>query len=446
MNIKELRQASTDLQREQSDLKRQARAILNVSAERLTDEQEATYQTIESRLTSIDERMVEVGAAMQRWERAWEEERNEPAARLGQTDLLVPSPLPTVLPTPKLYGSFGEQLQAIYRAGIGQGTDDRLLKISAAALGAGESAGELGGFLVQTDFSTEILRKMFATGQLLQRVRRFPISAGANGITIPALKESSRVAGSRYGGVQGYWVDEGTAPTATNVKFRKIELKLRKVMALGYATDELMADAVALGAIMTDAFASELQFLVEDSFINGTGAGQPLGIMNSAARVDVAIETGQAAATVLAENIMKMWTRFWASSRVNAVWFINQDIEQQLLSMALPVGTGGIPVYMPANGLSGAPFATLMGRPVIPVEYCATLGTNGDIILADLGEYVFIDKGGVEQASSIHVRFTTGENTFRATYRADGQPIWDAALTPFKGTNTLSPYVALATR
>ena len=42
----------------------------------------------------------------------------------------------------------------------------------------------------------------------------------------------------------------------------------------------------------------------------------------------------------------------------------------------------------------------IKGRPVVQVEYCATLGTVGDIALVDLKKYRLIRKGGVEQASS----------------------------------------------
>jgi HK97 family phage major capsid protein len=87
-----------------------------------------------------------------------------------------------------------------------------------------------------------------------------------------------------------------------------------------------------------------------------------------------------------------------------------------------------------------------MGRPVIPVEYCSTLGTVGDIVLADLSQYIVIDKGGVQTAESIHVRFAYDERTFRATYRIDGQPWHRSAITPANGSNTQSPFVALATR
>ena len=157
-------------------------------------------------------------------------------------------------------------------------------------------------------------------------------------------------------------------------------------------------------------------------------------------------ETGQAAATVVSENLIKMWARMWAPSRRNAVWLINQDVEPQLMQLSLPVSTGGQLVYMPPGGLSASPYGSIFGRPVLPVEYCQTLGTTGDVILADLSEYYAIEKGGVEAASSIHVRFVYDETVFRFVYRFDGQPSWASALTPFKGTNTLSPFVVLAAR
>ncbi len=90
--------------------------------------------------------------------------------------------------------------------------------------------------------------------------------------------------------------------------------------------------------------------------------------------------------------------------------------------------------------------ASLLGRPVVPVEYCATLGTVGDIIFADFSQYAAIEKGGIQTAVSMHVQFTTAEMAYRFLYRFDGMPTWDSALTPYKGTNTLSPFVALATR
>jgi HK97 family phage major capsid protein len=223
-------------------------------------------------------------------------------------------------------------------------------------------------------------------------------------------------------------------------------MTLNKLMGLYYATDELLTDAAALGSIVEMAFAEEFAFMLDDGAIRGTGAGQMLGILNAACLVSVAKEAGQAADSVVPENIIKMWSRLWARSRPNAVWFINQDVEPKLHTMSITVGTGGVPVYMPAGGLSQSMYSTLFGRPVIPIEQCATVGDKGDIVLADMSQYLTAVKGGIQAAQSIHVQFLTDETAFRWVYRTDGQPWWKSALTPYKGSNSQSPFVTLDAR
>lgn len=190
-------------------------------------------------------------------------------------------------------------------------------------------------------------------------------------------------------------------------------------------------------------------FMTEDAIFEGTGAGMPSGLFGATlhpAVVSVAKQPGQAAATIVKENIDNMWARMWARSRKNAVWFINQDCEPQLNQMGQIVGTGGLPVYLPPGGLSQSPYGTLYGRPVIATEYNQALGTPGDIALADLSQYTLVDKGGVNAATSMHVAFLTDQMVFRITYRVDGKPMWTAPMTPFKGALTKSPFVAIAQR
>lgn len=356
----------------------------------------------------------------------------------------------TVPATPKTsqagWVNFGEQLRAIARAYSGGEVDGRLTR---APFGAGETDPSGGGFLVDVDFAETILTRAYDMGEIAKRVFKLGISSNANGIKIPGIDETSRVTGSRWGGVQAYWVGEGDAATATKPRFRLIELDLKKLMAIWYVTDELMSDATALTGIANQAFAEEIMFMIENSVLAGTGAGMPLGILNAPCTIQVAADKGQPSKTLSYQNVLNMWARMWMRSRYNSVWLINQDVEPQLYSMSLVTGTSGSPVYMPsgmAKGEAVSPYATLFGRPVIPVEYCSTLGTPGDIILADFTQYVMADKNTMQQMSSIHVRFLTDEMTFRLTYRADGQPIWNAPLTPFQGTNTKSPFITLAAR
>lgn len=352
----------------------------------------------------------------------------------------------------KEFRTFGEQMDAIVRAGMNQGTDPRLIQQRAAS-GMSELVPSDGGFLVQQDFASEIFNRSYEMGAILSRVRRIPIGANSNGLKLLGVDETSRATGSRWGGVQVYRTNEADALTNKKPKFRAMELSLKKLTGLCYATDELLQDSTALESVMTQAFSEEFTFVIENEIMSGTGVGQMQGIMNSAALVTITKEGSQPASTFFAENAMKMWSRMWARSRQNAVWFINQDVEPQLYQMNVKIknvaGTenvGGMPVYLAAGTIAGQPYGTLFGRPVIPVEYCQSLGTKGDVVLFDPSQYVVIDKGGLQTASSMHVRFLNDEQTFRFTMRNDGQPIWHAALTPFKGSNTLSPYVCVEAR
>ena len=321
--------------------------------------------------------------------------------------------------------------------------DPRLLQIQAAT-GMSEAIPSDGGFLVQTDIATEILRKIHDTAVLSSRTRRIPISGSANGLKMPFVDETSRVDGSRWGGVQGFWIGEGVAPTKGKPKMARLELELKKLAGLVYMTEELLADAAALEAFVSMAMVEELIFKLDDAIFRGDGNAKPLGILSSDAPVSVAKESGQASKTIVYENLIKMWARMWSRSRANAVWFINQDCDPQLDTLALAVGTAGIPARFVVDGPDGV--RRIKGAPVIPIEFCETLGTKGDIMLADMGAYMMIEKGGIQSASSIHVKFEEGETAFRFMLRTDGQPAWQKPLTPYKGTNTVSPFVFLDTR
>jgi HK97 family phage major capsid protein len=233
---------------------------------------------------------------------------------------------------------------------------------------------------------------------------------------------------------------------ASTPKFRQIDLNLHKLIGLLYSTDELLQDATALESIIMEAFPNVFGFKLDEAIFRGTGVGQPKGIMATGPKVQVAKETGQVAKTIVAENIEKMYARMWTPSLSKAAWFINQDCWPTIFQLHHVVGTGGVPMFIPSGGLSQAPFGTLLGRPIIPIEQAATVGSVGDITFADFNQYKLIDKGGIASDSSIHVRFEYDESVFRFVMRVDGQPLWATALTPAQGSNTVSPFITLAAR
>ncbi len=97
-----------------------------------------------------------------------------------------------------------------------------------------------------------------------------------------------------------------------------MELNLKKLIGVAYATDELLQDAAALGAVYSEAFSEEFTFLLELAIMEGTGAGEMLGIENSNAIIAVAKEDGQLTNTIVYENIVNMLARLWSRSMMNA--------------------------------------------------------------------------------------------------------------------------------
>ena len=88
-----------------------------------------------------------------------------------------------------------------------------------------------------------------------------------------------------------------------------------------------------------------------------------------------------------------------------------------------------------------------MGRPLIPIESASTLGDKGDIILADLSQYLSVTKtGGVRSDVSMHLFFDTDHTAYKFTMRLGGQPWWASAITPQNSSNTRSCFVTLDER
>lgn len=434
-NIMALRQRKIDLVKKQRSLLDKA----STEARELNETESAQYEDGIKSLTSVQ-------TQIDREEHILELERATPVAEQTFPHQAASEK------EKKEFPSFGHFLKAVVDAGRGGARlDPRLM---AAASGVNESVPSEGGFAVPVDYSNEIASRAFSGGEILSRVRRRNVSG--NTLKTNGIDESSRADGSRWGGVLGYWANEADTVTAKKPKFREMSLTLNKLFALYYATDEELEDVPSMSDTLLQAFSEELIFKAEDAIMEGVGAGQPLGIMKCPALVTQTKQApAQAADTVVSDNIVRMWARMPSRNKSNAVWLINSDVAPQLSFLNLPIknvagaeNVGGIatPIYsFPSGGGPG----TLLGRPVIEVEYCATVGDLGDIVLADLSQYLLIQKAsGMQAAQSMHVRFINDEMTFRITWRLDGQPIWNKPLTPFKGAagTTLSPFITLEAR
>ena len=89
---------------------------------------------------------------------------------------------------------------------------------------------------------------------------------------------------------------------------------------------------------------------------------------------------------------------------------------------------------------------TLLTRPVVVTDACAPLGTVGDVILADLRRYLVGLRADAAIARDESRYFDSDEIAFRLILRIDGQPRVAEATKLRDGSNTVSPFVTLATR
>lgn len=372
----------------------------------------------------------------------------EPARRKTMVSRgnLNPATLPARLPKGyknDVFKSFGGFLKSGWTDSRHGDWQQKHASIYKTVQGMSEQVAADGGYLVMPEFSEEILEKV-QDNDLYGKLDHYTVSG--NNMTFPRNAETSRANGSRHGGLRGYWVDEGNALTSSKPTIKQVTLRLKKLAVLVYLTQELIDDAgQSLEQYVARKAADEFNFMLGDAIINGIGGGQPLGVLNAGCLVSIAKESGQAAATIVTENLDKMFARAWSGGD-GMSWYTNKDTHPQLSSLSRIVGTAGELVYNPPGGVSAAPYATLKGKPLSETEFNATLGTQGDMILADLGQIIAISKGGITQAASMHVEFLTDQMALRFTQRVDFRPWEDTPLTPFKGTNTQSSFVTLDTR
>jgi HK97 family phage major capsid protein len=332
------------------------------------------------------------------------------------------------------FQSSGEFLMAVKRAASGE-VDSRL-KIQGTAY---EKNGEDGGFLVPEEISNEIQKKMGGDESLMARTTQRLVS----GSTLQLPTDETQ---PWNGGVQAYWTAEGSPITSSKSKFGLASWRLHKLAALVPATDELLEDAVALESHIKASAPAAIMHKLNSAIISGDGVGKPLGILNSGFKVSVAKESGQAADTVVAKNVAKMYSRMIPGSRANAVWYINAAVEEQLRIMKDDLGNF---IYIaPGSQLNQTPYGTLLGRPVLPMlGSMPALGDQGDIVFADLSYYYTILKSaGIKQAMSTHLLFDRDETAFKFTFRVDGSCPFKSPVTTEYGNYQVSGIVLLDER
>lgn len=329
------------------------------------------------------------------------------------------------------WNSMGEFFATI-RAGH---NDHRLL----AANGMTGGDGPSGAHAMPVAYSRVFLDSILEDSIVLSRCRTYPMTTRT--MIVPGFDSLDHSTGSLYGGISAHWIPETGTFSPQKPTLRKVEFTARKLGLLVATSNELATDADGLDAQINTAMSGAAGWHVDDALLNGTGAGQPRGVLNDPALITVDAEAGQGQ-TVEYENIVNMFARLHPSCVPNSVWVVNSTAIPSLLRLYYPVGLAGTP--MPALQQMNGTWS-LLTRPVVFSEKLPTLGSKGDILLADFTQYGVGLRQDIAIEKSGHVYFTTDEMAYRLILRLDGQGLWNKAFTPKNGS-TQSWCITLAAR
>jgi len=303
-----------------------------------------------------------------------------------------------------------------------------------------EGTPSAGGFAVPEEFAAEWFDNALENEVIRPRATVWPMKSETR--KVPAWDDSDHSSDELYGGLSIAWLAEAGTATRQTPKLRQIILTTKKGAIYVAASREVVQDGMDFEAQLERALAKSLGWGLDDSFINGHGAGQPLGILNADSTIEVSKETSQAADTIVYENLLAMESRLLPSCMLRAVWIANVTAYVQLNTMSIAVGTGGTAIKALTRRNNEY---YLLDRPLFFTEKCPVLGDAGDIILADLSKYYIGLRQDLAIDKSNIPGWTTDTIDWRIICRVDGQPVFSEAFTPKNG-DSLSWAVKLEAR
>lgn len=429
-----------EMKARQYDLKSEGKAMLDKSeadARDFSAAEEAKFKAIETEIEALSADIIRAEAAADR-------RRNmEGGVAQNSASSRVEVGVDRASLDPRAgFQSLGEFARAVHRANPQTPNavmDARLASMyQAAPTGFHREGGSNDGYMVPAEFRDRIWEIVAEQDNLMAEIDAENTSSNQ----VNDLTDETTPWGTT--GVKAYWRSEGSQMNPSRLAANPRSVKLDELYAFVLASDELLEDAPRLNDRLSNKAGQAISWKLDESIIEGNGVGQPLGWMKSNALISVAKEAGQAADTIVAANIAKMYSRLLPASVARAHWRVNSDVLPQLMQLVIGSQTIWTP---PSTGFKDAPGGFLLGRPIKFSEHNATLGDKGDIQLVDpKGWYGLKKDGGIKFASSIHLYFDYGIQAFRWTVRFGGQPHLRTPLAPAKGSTTKSHFVTLDDR
>lgn len=304
-------------------------------------------------------------------------------------------------------------------------------------MAAAMSGSEGGGYAIPPGVFGPWLDTALESEIVRPRAQNWPILQGRER-TIPAWDLADRSSGLAGFGIT--WQPENPASDATPQvgKTRHLKLVARRGSIFAATSNELLEDGMDFDAQLSAIMSKALSYGLDESFLFGTGANEPLGVFNAAALISVTRGTTNEINYV---DLVNMFSRMNPASIPNSVWVAHSSTIPQLAMLSFAIGTGGahVPVMTQQDGRF-----YILTRPVIFSEKVKPLGTLGDIGLFDFSRYAIGLRKDATLEKSIHVGFLKNQQYFRLQIRVDGMPVDNAPTQPPNSAPTQSAFVTLA--
>lgn len=301
-----------------------------------------------------------------------------------------------------------------------------------------------GGFLVPESLRQQVL--FYLAGSII-RPRAMVIPAETLRTGLPMLDNPDQSGGQQgLGGIEFALVPEGKPIPATEGKFGRVVLSAQKIAAyLQGVPNELLSDASeAMGDLLARVIGLGYGWFVDDLAINGTGAGEPEGLMYCPAAYAV---TRAASDEVLHADVVGMAKGLHPASKATATWLASEDVFDYLLELYEVTGTApsgqdlAPPQSLKFNSAAGR--WELIGLPIEVSDHQPPIGTPGDLMLTDLSLYVIAERQAMEvELSSQGSGFASGTTDIRIKGRLDGR-YWPRSVYTLRNGRQCSPLVVL---
>lgn len=268
-----------------------------------------------------------------------------------------------------------------------------------------------GGYLVPEEYDRRLI-DILDEENVMRKLGTRITTSGEHKINIAATKPAAA------------WIEEGGALTFGDATFDQIILDAHKLHVAIKVTEELLYDnAFNLESYIMQQFGKALANAEEDAFINGTGTGQPLGILAATGGADVGV-TAKSATAITADELIDLIYSLKRPYRKSAAFLLN---DQTLAAIRKLKDNYGQYLWQPSLQ-AGEPDRILGYAAYTSPYFPAVAAGKAAVAFGDFSYYNIGDRGTRSFAELKELFAGNGMVGFVAKERVDGKLVLPEAI------------------